>query len=192
MWLNLEAGAGKDLNRRYEAHFAVPDHHLGPGHGPKALIVEAANSILPEAGIEDLPALARAELAAGRSGPLREAIADCHESDPHLRELRDRLVRHFGGRADSVGAITLTDHVYLGRLEHDAVPPAITAACISWYGHWRAACSGPSLPMAETMAELLQRWQRHPAQRSSIDHQIRQVTRHIAAGQFRDLIATTV
>jgi hypothetical protein len=192
MWLNLEAGAANDLNRRHRAHISVPEYREGRGHGPRALVVEAANSILPEADVEDLPSLARAELAAGQSGPLRQAIAECDERDPRLVQLRDKLVTQLGGSADGIGAMTLTDQVYLSRLEQHAVPPAITAACIRWYGHWRTASSGPSLPMAEAMADLLQRWQHHPDQRNSIDHEIRHVADRNTRGSVRDLISTPV
>jgi len=188
----LEAGVAKDLNRRHGAHFDVPEHRGQRGHGTHSLVVEAANSILPEAEFEDLPPLARTELDAGLSGSLREAIAGCAADDPRLIELRDQLVARLGGTADGIGAITVTDQVYLGRLVHDAVPPAVTAGCITWYGHWRTALSGPSLPMAQAMADLLTRWQDHADRRGQTEQQIRQIAHRETRGDPRDLIASAV
>lgn len=78
------------------------------------MIVQAANSLLPEAFVEELPALARAEIAVGLAGPLRERIAVCEPHDPELVQLRDDVVVQLGGSADGAGAITVTDRVYLG------------------------------------------------------------------------------
>ena len=189
MWLNLEAGVGKGLIRRHGARFTVPEHHDTQRHGPRALIVEAANSILPEADAEDLPALARAELAAGLSGRLRAAIAACEDHNPQLLLLRDELVTQLAGAADSLGAMTVTDRVYLGRMEQGIVPPAVAAGCISWYRHWRVACSGPSLDAAETMSHLLQTWQNQPDQRGQIDDELRDLAHHNTDRDSLDLIA---
>lgn len=166
--MNLEAGVAKSLNRHPNVSLPIPAYSDTGWHGPRALVVQAANSVLPEAAIEDLPSLARAELAAGLTGSLREQIAATSESDPRLEKLRDELVARLGGSADGVGAITLTDRVYLGRLVQGEVPPVIGAECVGWYGAWRDH-AGPSREMAATMTELAQTWVNQPLRRDDLD-----------------------
>lgn len=188
MWLKLEAGTARGLNRRHGTSFVVPDYPNPGRHGPKALIVEAADSVLPEACVEDLPALAAAELEAGLGGPLRERIAVSEPEDPKLALLRDELVARFGGAADGVGALTVTDRVYLGRLVHDLVPPIIAAGCICWYGAWRAD-RGPSLDMAAAMSRLRQNWCDLPGDRGRIDDELRVIAGGVVGDNPTDLVS---
>lgn len=68
------------------------------GLGRHALVVMAANTYFPEAGIEDLPMWAAIEVAHGLRGPLRERIATTQPEDPELTTLRDDLMVALGGR----------------------------------------------------------------------------------------------
>lgn len=149
MWLNLEAGCARSLRIRDKL---MTFDQCDSGQGlRRALVVEAAHTYFPEAGLEGLPHLADAELRRGLTGPLRTRIAAAHPEDPHLATLRDALVTQLGGSADCTGALTLVDHVYLGRLVGGKVPPVITANCVWWYGYWRGANNGPSTAMAYAM-----------------------------------------
>jgi len=154
------------------------------------LIVQAANSVLPEAALEDLPSLARAELAAGLTGPLRGQIAVTSQNDPVLEHLRDELVVRLGGSADGFGAITLTDRVYLGRLVRGVVPAVVGARCVGWYGAWRA--HGPSLAMATAMDELMQTWIDQPMRRDHLDEVIVSLARRTVDTDAFDLISVPV
>lgn len=136
-----------------------------------ALVVTAANTYFPEAGLDGLPSLARAELLQGLRGPLRRQIA-AQPEDPNRATLRDALVDQLGGSADCMGALTLVDHVYQGRLVHGKVPPIITANCVWWYRYWRGVNNGPSITIADAMQDLAQLWMKEPDQRDAIDAHI--------------------
>lgn len=170
MWLNLEAGCARSL-RIHDKLITFDQFDSGQGRRRRALVVEAAHTLLPEAGLEDLPHLAQAELRQGLTGPLRARIAASQPEDPQLATLRDSLVTQLGGSADCIGALTLVDHVYLGRLVHGKVPPVITARCVWWYGYWRAN-NGPSTTMADALQDLAESWLASPAQRDVIDGRI--------------------
>ena len=170
----------------------MPEHPDKQEHGARALIVQAADSLLPEAAIENLPALARVEIAAGLSGPLRNQIAVTGEHDPELVQLRDELVAQLGGSADAVGAMNVTDRVYLGRLVQGMVPPVVTAGCLWWYGHWRASCSGPSLDLAAAMIRLAQTWNDRPDQRTRLDDAIRELAQRAIDADSLDLTSAPV
>lgn len=189
--LNLEAGTARALNRHANVSLPIPAYSGTRWHGPRALVVEAADSVLPEAAVEDLPLLARAEIAAGLTGSLREQIAATSESDPRLVQLRDELVARLGGSADGIGAITLTDRVYLGRLVQGEVPPVVGAGCVEWYGAWRDY-AGPSREMAATMAELAQTWVDQPSQRNELDKAIIDLARRTVDASAYDLISLPV
>lgn len=191
MWLNLEAGVARSLNRLHDARLSVPVHSDTRSHGDRALIVEAANSVLPEAAVQTLPPLARGEVATGKSGVLREQIAATDDDDAALVHLRDELVARLGGSADGVGAIRLTDRVYLGRLVQGHVPPIVGVGCVGWYGHWRSH-AGPSLDTATALAELWHRWIDQPSQRGQTDAAILDLARRAVGADISDLISAPV
>jgi len=189
--LNLEAGCARALNRHPSVNLPIPAYGGTGWHGPRALVVQAANSVLPEAAVESLPSLARAELTAGLTGSLREQIAAISESDPRLEQLRDELVARLGGSADGIGAITLTDRVYLGRIVQGVVPPVVGAACVEWYGAWREH-AGPSREMAASMIELAQTWVCQPSQRNDVDEAMIDLARRTVDIDALDLISLPV
>ncbi len=170
MWLNLEVGAARALNRHETGAVDVPGDQ--PWTGRNALAVVAAHTYLPEASLESLPEAARSEIAAGLSGPLRHRIAQARIDDPSLPSLRDELLVGLGATPDVTGALTLVDQIYAGRLLRRHVPPIVTASCLVWYGHWRTTNSGPSLTTAEELRRLVDQWLPHPTQRSHLDLQI--------------------
>ena len=191
MWLNLEAGCERVL-RLHDKPMSFSTFDTGPGRPRRALVVEAAHTLLPEAGLEDLPHLAQAELRHGLTGPLRAEIAASSSDGPHLAALRDSLVTEDGGSADLRGALTLVDRVYLGRLMQGKVPPVITANCVWWYGYWRSANSGPSSAMADAMQNLAESWLSNPDQRGLIDERIMVEARAVVGDDPPELIDEAV
>lgn len=170
MWLNLEVGCARSL-RIHDKLLTFDQFAPGPGQR-RSLVVEAAHTYFPEAGLESLPHLAEAELRQGLTGPLRAQIAASHPEDPNLATLRDALVTRLGGSADCTGALTLVDHIYLSRVVNGKVAPVITANCVWWYGHWRSANGGPSMRLADAMQQLAGSWLDNPDRRDIIDRRI--------------------
>lgn len=191
MWLNLEAGCERSL-RRHGKLESFDKFGSRPGRPRRALVVEAAHTLFPEAGIEDLPHVAQVELRHGLSGPLRAQIAASPSDDPQLVALRDSLVTQVGGSADSIGALTLVDRVYLGRLMQGKVPPVITAHCVWWYGYWRGANNGPSAAMSAAMQGLAESWLANPDQRSVIDERIIAEARAVVGDDPPELVDQAV
>ncbi len=192
MWLNLEAGCERSL-RRHDKLKSFDKAASGPGRPRRrALVVEAAHTLLPEAGLEDLPHLAQIELRHGLTGRLRAQIAASQSDDPQLAALRDLLVTQVGGSADTVGALTLVDRVYLGRLMQGAVPPIITAQCVRWYGYWRSANNGPSAAMANAVQGLAESWLNNPDQRSVINERIIAEARAVVGDDPPELVDQAV
>lgn len=95
VWLELEKGVSRGLRLRRGIDI-VPPHHDQAGR--RALVLQAAHTVLPEASVVDLPAIARVEVEARLTGPLREAIAAADRNDESLLSLRDRLVVQLGER----------------------------------------------------------------------------------------------
>lgn len=132
MWLQLEVGTARSLRRRVPTAIDPAPLTDSQGHGRRALVVEAAHTYFPEAGIEDLPALAREEIAAGLDGRLRRRIAASGADDPALPLLRDELVAQLGGTADITGALTVVDRVYTGRCS--AIRYRLSSRPLAWPG----------------------------------------------------------
>lgn len=135
------------------------------------MVLEAAESLLPECAVENLPGLARDELAAGLNGPLRRQIAATEATEDALDPLRDRLVTQISGLDPRKGAIVVADQVHLRRLVRGDVPPIVSAGCLSWYGSYRQ----PEDPDADEIAALLefeQAWLDFPKRRARLDEQM--------------------
>ena len=94
-WLTLELGVADDL-RRHGIDVGAPLER----HGRSALVIEAAWTLFAESFVENLPPLAREEIAAGLRGPLREAIAAAPPRGSHVEALRDQLVAQVRGRRE--------------------------------------------------------------------------------------------
>lgn len=164
-WLTLELGVANDL-RRLGLDIGAPLERFGR----HSLVLEAAETLFPEAGVENLPPIARREIAAGLDGPLRQAIADAEACEDAVNPLRDQLVEHVSGLDPQAGAIVVADQVHLRRLVLRQVPAIVTLGCLSWYGAYRQ----PGDPHADTIAalgELEQTWRRYPHQRPDLDKQ---------------------
>ena len=184
MWLQLEVGTARSLRRRVPTAIDPAPLTDSQGHGRRALVVEAAHTYFPEAGIEDLPALAREEIAAGLDGRLRRRIAASGADDPALPLLRDELVAQLGGTADTTGALTVVDRVYTGRQLRHLVPPIITASCVAWYGYWRSNNGGPSLAAAEALSHAADAWVAQPSRRPELDTEIIATAQLLAGAQL--------
>lgn len=169
MWLRLEVGTARSLSRRARALRDLGNLDDPRWRGRRSLVVEAAHTCLPEAAVEDLPAVARAEISAGLTGRLRSTIAEAEEDDPSLPLLRDQLLSRLGGTAGGIGALGVLDRVYAGRLLRELVPPIIMAGCVTWYGQWRGSCGGPSLLVAESLRRAMEAWLDQPRRRSELD-----------------------
>ncbi len=145
--------------------------------GWHALVIVAAETYFPEAGIEDLPMWAAAEVARGLTGPLRTQIATTRPDDPALPTLRDNVMIALGATPDAHGAMSVVDRVYADRLLRHQVPPVITASCLAWYGNWR---DGTRPEITEEAMRLSDTWAAHPDQRATIDTQIIELAKKIA------------
>ncbi len=184
MWLQLEVGTARSLCWRVPTAINPAPATDSQGHGRRALVIEAAHTYFPEAGIEDLPALAREEIVAGLDGRLRRGIAASGADDPTLPLLRDELVAQLGGTADATGALTVIDRVYAGRLLRHQVPPIIAARCLAWYGYWRSDNGGPSLAAAEALSHAADAWVAQPSRRPELDTEIIATAQLLAGAQL--------
>ena len=173
MWLHLEAGTARVLQGDSGVSFDVPPHPGGMGR--HALVIVAAETYFPEAGIEDLPMWAAAEAAHGLTGRLRTQIAATRPDDPALLTMRDNLMIALGATPDAHGAMSVVDRVYADRLLRHQVPPVITASCLAWYGNWRDGAE-----ITEEAMRLSDTWAAHPDQRATIDTQIIDLAKKIA------------
>lgn len=99
-----------------------------------SLVLQAAHTLLPEANVTDLPKIARDEVLAGLTGPLREATAVADEQVEDKNWLRDQIVKRLSGRSGWVGAIMVADQIHLRRLVQGHVPAIVTVECVHWYG----------------------------------------------------------
>ena len=176
MWLHLEAGTARALRADSGVSFDVPPHPDGMGW--HALVIVAAETYFPEAGIEDLPMWAAAEVARGLTGPLRTQIATTLPDDPTLPVLRDNVLTALGATPDGRGAMSVVDRVYADRLLRGQVPPVITARCLAWYGNWRNGTAGTKI--TEEAMRLADAWAAHPDQRPTLDAQIVELATRIS------------
>lgn len=144
------------------------------------LVVVAAETYFPEAGIEDLPMWAAVEVARGLGGPLRERIATTQPDDPELTSLRDDVMVALGATPDGKGAISVVDRVYADRLLRGEVPPVITASCLAWYGNWRDGGVSARRKITKRATQCVDDWVAHPDERPDIEARIVVLAREIA------------
>ena len=169
-WLTLELGVADHLRRWYELDVGAP-----PGRkGRNPLVLQAAWTLLPEAGVENLPPIACQEVAAGLHGPLREAIAAAEAREGAVETLRDQLVTQISGLDPRAGAIVVVDQVHLRRLVLGQVPAIVALGCLTWYGAYRQS-DDPHAGAITALRELEQAWLHHPEQRTRLDEQIRAI-----------------
>lgn len=166
-WLDLELGAARSLRR----HYGVVRDSPPRNQGRRSLVLQAAHSLLPEAGVEDLPAYAREEVEAGMSGPLRQRIAATEAQAGLLDPLRDQLVAQISGRTPQQGAIVVVDQVHLRRLVRREVPAIVSVRCLSWYGAYRHADDAHAEDIA-LLIELGQEWLHRPTRRAELSARI--------------------
>lgn len=188
MWLELEQGVSRDLRRRLRLDVANP-HPDRPGR--RALVLRAAHTVLPEAFVEDLPAIARAEVEAGLTGPLREAIATADPTEGAVGPLRDRLVKRLGGQPGLGGALLLADQVHLRRLVRGDMPAIVAVGCVRWYGAYRSLTD----PQAQTVASLLgleDAWLRSPPDRLRLEEAMRAEAVSLVGEDPEDLLDVSV
>ncbi|MBS2936995.1 hypothetical protein KDN32_04460 [Nocardioides sp. J2M5] len=189
MLLNLEKGVWRDLTRRRGVSFVDP-RLAQPARA--ALVLQAAHTLLPEAGVTALPSIARDELQEGLSGPLRTAIADSDPSSEGTVEgLRDQLVGTLVATPGRVGALMLADRVHLSRLVRDEIPPIIASACVCWYGAYRLP-DDPYGHQITTLRGLYHSWLTVPTERPRIEKQMRGAAVQVVGGHPDSLIARRV
>lgn len=165
MLLTLEDGVLRNLHRRL--HIDLPGMDLSE-QTRRALVLDPAHTVFPEAAVEGLPDTARAELTAGLTGPLRHAIADADPSDSALPGQRDQLLDHLTGDHGRLGAITLADRVHLARLVRGDVPPILAVGCLLWYGAYRTD-HDPNTAVLRALFELRDTWLNRPQDRPDLD-----------------------
>lgn len=169
LWLTLELGVANDL-RRHGIDVGAPLER----YGRHPLVLEAAETLFPESAVDNLPPIAREEIAAGLGGPLREAIAAAEPRGSEIEALRDALVTRASALDPQRGAIVVADQVHLQRLVRGDVPTIVALGCLSWYAAYRQ----PEDPHAEALTalcELEQAWRHHPDQRAGLDEQIHSI-----------------
>ena len=167
-WLTLELGVADHLRRLENIAVSAPHGR----HGRRALILEAAHTLFPEADVENLPRLARQELAAGMTGPLRQKIAATDADEDALNPLRDQLVAKISGyKPEQEAAIVIADQVHLRRLVRGHVPTIIALDCLGWYGSYRHP-SDPNAEAIAVLAELNRAWHRRPEHRAQLHQRI--------------------
>jgi hypothetical protein len=185
MWLTLEKGVLRGLRLRHGIELAEPD----PGQpGRRALILHAVHTVLPEADEDDLPALARSELDAGLTGPVRAALADTDPADhDQLVELRDRLLEAASPQPGRTGVIMLADRIHLGRLVRGETHPVIAAGCVYWYGAYRPV-DDPHQRQVAALRTLYHDWVNHPTERTGTEKSIKAVAAEVVGDQPEDLL----
>ena len=168
-WLSLELGVADHLRREGIDVGAPPGRE-----GRDPLVLHAAWTLLPEAGVENLPPIARAEIAAGLGGPLRGAIAAAEAREGAVEALRDQLVAQVSGMDPQRGAIVVADQVHLRRLVRGEVPAIIALGCLAWYGAHRQPGDADAEAIT-ALRELEQAWRHRPDQRPDLEAQIRTI-----------------
>lgn len=180
MWLHLEAGTARTLGRECGVTFDVPSPPDRDGIGWHSLVIVAADTYFPEAGIDDLPMWAAAEVARGLTGPLRTRIATTRPDDSTLPALRDDVMIALGATPDARGAISVVDRIHADRLLRHQVPPVIAARCLAWYGWWRDSSTTTGSEITKAAMRYAEDWTAHPDRRPTVDAQIIELARRIA------------
>lgn len=169
MWLRLEHGVARNLRRRQ--HVDIFD--LQPSQMERSsLILQAAWTVLPEESMQNLPMIARVEVAAGLTGSLREAVAAADTSEKIVEPLRNRLIKQLSGRADLMGAVSLADRIHLGRLVRGDVPAIVAVGCLQWYASYRSEAD-PNARAIASLSQLHDTWLRNSQLRPRLDQAIR-------------------
>lgn len=122
--------------------------------------------------MENLPKIARSEVAAGLTGPLREEIARTQAWEDAVEPLRDRLVRRLSGQDGYQGAIVVADRIHLGRLVNQDVPAIVAVYCLGWYGSYRDE-SDPYYGLVQSLLRLYTEWVRDGSDRPRISDVMR-------------------
>lgn len=188
MWLELEKGVARDLRRRLRLDVAEP-HPDRPGR--RALVLRAAHTVLPEAFVEDLPAIARAEVEAGLTGPLREAIAAAEPTEEAVGPLRDRLVKRLGGQPGLGGALLLADQVHLRRLVRGDVPAIVAVGCVHWYGAYRSE-DDPNAGLVASLLRMEGAWLQTSNGRPRLEAEMRAEAVSLVGEDPEDLLDVSV
>lgn len=165
MWLRLERGVARRLRRMHRVAISDPNSDQNER---LSFVLQAAHTLLPEADVSDLPAIAREEVRAGLTGPLRRAMAATDEQSDDTSRLRDQVVEGLSGRSGLVGAITLADQVHLRRLVRGEVPPVVAVGCLQWYGHYRKS-GAPNTQLVAPLLSLGEAWLRSPPDRPRLE-----------------------
>lgn len=188
-WLRLEIGIARNLRRTQTTTLE--------GFSPKqktrrSLILHAAHTLLPEADVEDLPSIARAEIKAGLNGPLRQAIAEADKrAEEKLEKLRDQLIERMSGRFDWVGALMLADQIHLRRLVRRDVPAIVAIECVLWYGAYRGT-KRPNVDLVSSLRDLDEDWLKNPKRRLNTEQKMRQEAISLVGNHPTDLIDTII
>ena len=189
MLLTLEKRACRDLTRRRGVNFKDP-RLAQPARA--TLVLQAAHTLLPEAEVTGLPSIARDELRAGLSGPLRTVIGDTDPSSGGpLEGLRDQLVKTLVPTTGRVGALMLADRVHLSRLVLDEVPPVIAAACVCWYGAYRDA-EDPYDHQVSLLHDLYKTWLDLSTERPRTEQLMREAAWQVVGDRPQNLIDRSV
>ena len=188
MWLELEKGVARDLRRRLRIDVADPHPHQA---GRRSLVLRAAETVLPEAFMQDLPAVARAEVDAGLTGPLREAIATAEPTEEAVEPLRDQVVGRLRGQAGLVGALLVADHVHLRRLVRGDVPVIVAVICVHWYGAYRSD-DDPNASVVASLLRMEDAWLQTPNGRPRLEAEMRAEAVSLVGEDPEDLLDVSV
>ena len=190
VWLTLEKSGIRNQRRDLGVDHLRDPHPDLPAR--QSLVLTSAHTLLPEAGVEGLPGLARQEVMQGLSGPVREAMARCEDSSPAIELLRDDLVlRLSGGRSGLAAAVVVVDQVHLRRLVRGVVPTIIATRNLLWYDFYRHDDD----PHAETIGSLRHlhdTWRQRSGERSSLEEQMRRIAVDVVGEDPDDLLDAVV
>lgn len=188
MWLTLEKGTLRHLRRQTDTDVVDP----WPEHdGRHPLTLTAAHTVFPEDNVDNLPAVARAEIAAGLDGPLRTSVAAAEPQSDELVNLRDQLIHELSGQRGRPGALLLADHIHLRRLTRGDVPPVIAAGCTIWYGSYRQG-TDPQQRVVASLHDLYDAWVQRPQHRSQLDEAMRAEAVSLVGDRPDDLLNAEV
>jgi hypothetical protein len=190
MWLVLEKSGVRNQRRELGVEDLHDPHPELPARRP--LVLTAAHTLLPEAGTDVLPELARREVEDGLTGPLRTALARCEDDSPAVEDLRDRLVAQLGGgRPGPVAAVAVADQVHLRRLVRGVVPAVIATGNLLWYDGYRQD-SAPHVEAVAALRGLYAAWKRQPGQRRVVEDEMRRVAVGVVGADPDDLLDVVV
>lgn len=200
-WVGLEIGTARALAQRQ------PKVDLLPVPAPDergGLILLAAHTVFPEAGVTILPEVAREEVASGLSGPMRRGFAEYEVRfpttlqtarqrgrDEHLVRMRDDLLAAMSGSADIDAALDIVGRVHLARAVRGTVPIVIGLACVAWYGAYVQAGS-PHSSFFDDAHRLVEQWTCQPLERADIELMMDQVAVGTVGDKPPDLLDTTI